>query len=71
MKPFLSTLILICISIAVYAQSNIDVLHYRYEIELNDNNDTIYGLATIRFIEKKLTSMCQLDFANINVTTRE
>ena len=25
------------------AQSNIDVLHYKFNIELNDNNDTIDG----------------------------
>jgi aminopeptidase N len=31
------------------AQHNIDVLHYKFEIGLNDNNDTIYGKALITF----------------------
>jgi len=47
MKSFISTLSCIFITIAASAQSNIDVLHYKYEIELNDNNDTIYGKAAI------------------------
>ena len=38
--------------IFVSAQSRIDVLHYKYSIDLNDNNDTIYGQAaiTIKFL---------------------
>lgn len=66
MKPFLSTLILICISVAAYAQSKIDVLHYKYEIELNDNNDTIYGKALIQFIITSPISSITFDLANIN-----
>lgn len=30
-----------------FGQSKIDVLHYKFSIELNDNNDTIYGQAEI------------------------
>jgi len=30
------------------AQSNIDVLHYKFNIEVNDDNDTIRGLAVIK-----------------------
>ena len=33
----------------VFAQRNIDVINYRYEIELNDKNDTIIGKAMITF----------------------
>jgi aminopeptidase N len=36
-------------SFIIIAQ-DIDVLHYRYEIELNDKNDTIYGSAWITVI---------------------
>jgi aminopeptidase N len=31
-----------------HTQSKIDVLHYKFSIELNDNNDTIYGQAEIK-----------------------
>ncbi|MEI2739853.1 MAG: M1 family metallopeptidase [Chitinophagaceae bacterium] len=47
---------LILLSLIVFTgqtQSNIDVLHYKHEIELNDNNDTIFGKSTIRFLLKK------------------
>jgi aminopeptidase N len=40
-------LIFFFLPLIVLAQSNIDVLHYKYEIELNDNNDTITGRAEI------------------------
>ncbi|HET6767995.1 MAG TPA: M1 family metallopeptidase [Chitinophagaceae bacterium] len=44
---FLSVLVF-CLQLLSRAQNNIDVLHYRYEIRLNDNNDTVYGLAKIK-----------------------
>ena len=31
----------------VLCQRSIDVLHYKFEIGLSDNNDTIYGKALI------------------------
>ncbi|MGQ0738590.1 MAG: M1 family aminopeptidase [Bacteroidota bacterium] len=36
-----------------YGQSKIDVLHYKYEIDLSDNHDSIYGKAGIlvKFLE--------------------
>jgi aminopeptidase N len=33
---------------AIFSQANIDVLHYKFNLELNDVNDTIYGLAEIK-----------------------
>ncbi len=53
MKKRLLSVATFCLSLIVAGQSNIDVLHYRFNIELNDNNDTIYGLAEIklRFLE--------------------
>jgi aminopeptidase N len=31
----------------LFAQRNIDIIHYRYDITLNDQHDTIYGVAEI------------------------
>jgi aminopeptidase N len=56
----------ICFSILVKAQRNIDVLHYRYYIELNDANDTIYGVASIELKALQATNEIELDLANIN-----
>lgn len=42
---FCSTMLLFASSI--FAQRSIDVLHYKYEIELNDKNDSIFGKASI------------------------
>src|SRR5215471_9266365 len=38
---------------STYSQSNIDVIHYKFEIELSDENDSIKGNAfiTIRFTQ--------------------
>jgi aminopeptidase N len=47
-----------------FAQSNIDVLHYKFEIELNDQTDTIYGKTTIIFISKDSISFSAFDLAN-------
>jgi aminopeptidase N len=48
------------------AQQNIDALHYKYEIELNDNNDTIRGKATISILINKSTDTIALDLSEIN-----
>ncbi len=52
-------------TIAVLSQNNIDVLHYKYEIELNDQNDTICGKAFISFIFNQPSSSVSFDFTNI------
>ncbi|HET9435191.1 MAG TPA: hypothetical protein VFO37_15605, partial [Chitinophagaceae bacterium] len=44
---FLSVFVF-CLQFLSFTQNNIDVLHYRYEIRLNDNNDTVYGIARIK-----------------------
>jgi aminopeptidase N len=51
----------ICCSALVKGQRNIDVLHYRYEIELNDRNDTIIGLASVSFTSKVELTTFYLD----------
>lgn len=43
-----------------------DVQHYRFAIEVNDRNDSIYGNAIIKFVAKKALTSIQLDLANIN-----
>ena len=62
MKYFIS-LLLLHFSIALFAQRKIDVLHYKYEIDLNDNNDTIKGRATITFLTVESTLNITLDLA--------
>jgi aminopeptidase N len=48
MQKCLFFLFLIFFTVVLYAQSNIDVLHYKFEIELSDNSDTIKGKATVQ-----------------------
>jgi aminopeptidase N len=48
------------------AQSKFDVLHYKYSIELNDNNDTIYGNASIQLKIISATGSIKLDLVKIN-----
>jgi len=43
----LITTIIFCFN--SYTQNNIDVLHYKFNIGLNDVNDTIHGVAEIKF----------------------
>ncbi|HEX7906289.1 MAG TPA: M1 family aminopeptidase [Chitinophagaceae bacterium] len=47
------------------AQSDIDVLHYTFKIELNDNNDSIYGEASIKFIPAKGSQVVDFDLSTI------
>jgi hypothetical protein len=35
-------------SVFAFSQTSIDVLHYKFNIGLNDVNDTIYGVAEIK-----------------------
>ena len=48
MRIILLSLMHFCFVGFGFSQNNIDVLHYRYEIRLNDNNDTVYGIAKIK-----------------------
>ncbi|HEX7846367.1 MAG TPA: M1 family metallopeptidase [Chitinophagaceae bacterium] len=54
MRITILSILALCSSLFVAAQSDIDVLHYKFEIELNDNNDSIKGKATIslRFLHR-------------------
>ena len=54
MQKVLFTACFIFLFISINAQRKIDVLHYKYEIELSDQSDSIKGKATItiRFLEE-------------------
>jgi len=64
MKRSLLFLFLISSSFLV-GQSNVDVLHYRFYISLNDNDDTIYGLATINYLVKEKSPLSKLDLTGL------
>ncbi len=61
MKRYVIILTALFLSISVSAQSKIDVLHYKYSIELNDNNDTIYGIASIQLRVLAPTESIKID----------
>jgi hypothetical protein len=48
MRRIFLLLTVLCNSAFVFSQNNIDVLHYKFNIGLNDVNDTIYGVAEIK-----------------------
>jgi hypothetical protein len=45
-------------------QNNIDVLHYKFNIGLNDVNDTIHGVAQVKVKFLKASNELSLDFTN-------
>lgn len=63
MKYFFS-LVIFVLSIPAFAQRKTDVLHYKYAIELNDENDTIKGSATITFVALEPASSVAFDLAD-------
>ncbi len=68
MIRFFFPVLVFCFSVASVAQNKIDVLHYKFSLELNDNNDTIYGNASIQIKFNTTTSYLKLDLVNINET---
>ena len=58
-----SALLLISFPLLVSAQRNFDVVHYKFALKLNDNNDTIYGEAEITAFAKKGTRSLTLDLS--------
>lgn len=61
MRQIFISLTLFLLTSLVNAQSNIDVLHYKYSIEINDNNDSITGSASIKFVSKVATNNVSFD----------
>src|SRR4030095_1680370 len=60
---FLSVFIF-CFQFLAFAQNNIDVLHYKFNIGLNDVSDTIYGVAEIKVKFLQPVSEVSFDLAN-------
>lgn len=51
-----------------FGQNNIDVLHYKFNIGLNDINDTIYGVAEIKVKALQTTSEISFDLDDPNTS---
>ncbi len=51
-------------------QADIDVLHYKFHIGLNDVNDTIYGVAEIKVKMLQASDQVWFDFTGINEKNR-
>lgn len=67
LKIFLSVSALLFFSPVSFSQ-DIDVLHYTFTINLNDNSDTVDCSATIQFVNKKKRAEIFFDLANVNTT---
>jgi aminopeptidase N len=52
------------------AQSKIDVLHYKYSIELNDSNDSIKGTATITYLVNTDILNISFDLSKVNSSAK-
>lgn len=66
MQKILFTACFIFLFISISAQSKIDVLHYRYEIELSDLSDSIKGKAAIRIKFNQTTASFSIDLKAIS-----
>ena len=68
-------LILVFVALSIkmlcFSQQNIDVLHYRYDVVLNDKNDTIRVSAHISFVAGEDMKTVSFDLASVNPTLRK
>src|SRR5690606_30197101 len=64
MRSFFLPALLLLLCFTSTAQSPVDVLHYKFSLELNDENDTIRGRAeiTVKFLSE--TTVMELDLHN-------
>lgn len=46
---------------------DIDVLHYRYALGLNDSNDTLKGMAVISFVQRSDKQTASFDLSGVNL----
>ncbi|MBS1653747.1 MAG: M1 family peptidase [Bacteroidetes bacterium] len=65
MRKFSLLIFLFSINTA-FAQRPVDILHYTFNIRLNDNNDTIYGKAIITGVIKDRSKDIDLDLTGLN-----
>ena len=68
MRTMFLSLVFLSSNVFGFGQSDIDVLHYKFNISLNDLNDTIHGLAEIKVKFLKPGSELSLDLAGVNST---
>ena len=61
MRRIFFFLAVLCSGVFAFSQTNIDVLHYKFNIGLNDVNDTIYGVAEIKIKFLQPTSEVSFD----------
>ena len=66
MQKILFTVCFISAFISANAQSKIDVLHYKYEIELSDMSDSIKGKASIQIKFNQETDNFSLDLKAVS-----
>jgi aminopeptidase N len=62
----LMVILSIILSSTLLNAQQVDVLHYRFEITLSDNNDSIHGKATIRFIPLSPADKTSFDLISLN-----
>ena len=66
MKRRLFLLIALCQAFSSFSQSEIDILHYKFQVNLNDESDTIYGTAEITIRFSQPVSFFVLDLVGTN-----
>lgn len=49
------------VSYGLFAQRPVDILHYTFNLQLNDNNDTIYGNTIVTAVVKDFSKAIDLD----------
>ena len=66
MRIIFLLLAFLCFSFLGFSQNNIDVLHYKFNIGLNDVNDTVYGVAEIKVKFLQQSSEVSFDLTKTN-----
>jgi len=66
MRVIFLSLFIFCFQFFGYAQSNIDIEHYRFYISVSDKNDSILCKAIINFKVKEKTNSIVFDLTSLN-----
>src|ERR1700754_990034 len=70
---FFSRVLILCLVIFpglhAMAQNQVDVIHYNFSIELNDQNDSIKGLARIKLLNTGNPESLSFDLTGVNSKT--
>ncbi len=64
MRKIFFLIAVLCSGVFAFSQTSIDVLHYKFNIGLNDVNDTVYGVAEIKVRFLKQTNELTFDLTN-------